>query len=92
MCAIIGFTKRTISRGLALEGFNKTLSRGPDMSRFVECGTGWLGFHRLAIMDLGANGMQPFRLDGDMCVCNGEPVSYTHLDVYKRQTLYRDPV
>ena len=72
MCAIIGFTKRTISRGLALEGFNKTLSRGPDMSRFVECGTGWLGFHRLAIMDLGANGMQPFRLDGDMCVCNGE--------------------
>ena len=71
MCAIIGFTKRTISRGLALEGFNKTLSRGPYMSRFVECGTGWLGFHRLAIMGLGANGMQPFRLDGEMCVCIG---------------------
>ena len=42
------------------------------MSSFVECGKGWLGFHRLAIMGLNANGMQPFRLDGDMCVCNGE--------------------
>ena len=42
------------------------------MSRFVECGKGWLGFHRLAIMGLSPNGMQPFRLDGDMCVCNGE--------------------
>ena len=72
MCAIIGFTRRTVSRGLALEGFNRTLSRGPDMSSFVECGKGWLGFHRLAIMGLNANGMQPFRLDGDMCVCNGE--------------------
>ena len=72
MCGIIGFTRRTISRGLALEGFNRTLSRGPDMSQFVECGKGWLGFHRLAIMGLNANGMQPFRLDGDMCVCNGE--------------------
>ena len=72
MCAIIGFTRRTVSRGLAVEGFNRTLSRGPDMSRFVECGKGWLGFHRLAIMGLSPNGMQPFRLDGDMCVCNGE--------------------
>lgn len=72
MCAIIGFTRRTISRALAVEGFSRTLSRGPDMSRFTECGQGWLGFHRLAIMGLNANGMQPFRLDNDMCVCNGE--------------------
>ena len=59
-------------RALAVEGFSETLSRGPDMSRFTECGPGWLGFHRLAIMGLDASGMQPFRLDGDMCVCNGE--------------------
>ena len=72
MCAIFGFTRRTVSRALAVESFMRTLSRGPDMSRFVECGPGWLGFHRLAIMGLNANGMQPFRLDGDMCVCNGE--------------------
>ena len=72
MCAIIGFTRRTISRALAVEGFSRTLSRGPDMSRFAECGRGWLGFHRLAIMGLSPEGMQPFRLDGDMCVCNGE--------------------
>ena len=72
MCAIFGFTRRTVSRALAVEGFMRTLSRGPDMSRFTECGPGWLGFHRLAIMGLNANGMQPFTLDGDMCVCNGE--------------------
>ena len=72
MCAIFGFTRRTVSAALAVEGFAQTLSRGPDMSRFTECGPGWLGFHRLAIMGLDASGMQPFRLGGDMCVCNGE--------------------
>ncbi len=72
MCAIIGFTRRAIPRALAEEGFSRTLSRGPDMSRFAECGGGWLGFHRLAIMGLSPEGMQPFSLDGDMCVCNGE--------------------
>ena len=31
-----------------------------------------LCFHRLAIMGLTEEGMQPFHLDGDMVVCNGE--------------------
>ena len=31
-----------------------------------------LGFHRLAIMGLDESGMQPFTLDGDYAVCNGE--------------------
>ena len=42
------------------------------MSRIEPAGEGCLCFHRLAIMGLHAEGMQPFSLDGDMCVCNGE--------------------
>ena len=40
MCSIIGFTRRSIPIELAMEGFNETVSRGPDMSRFVEAGEG----------------------------------------------------
>ncbi len=72
MCSIIGFSRRSIPLERALEGFDRTLSRGPDMSRFEEAGEGWLGFHRLAIMGLTPEGMQPFHLGEDMCVCNGE--------------------
>ncbi len=53
-------------------GFEKTHSRGPDESRIVEAGDGLLGFHRLAIMGLTPEGMQPFELDGSYVVCNGE--------------------
>ncbi len=72
MCSIIGFQRRSIPLELAMRGFEETISRGPDMSRFVEAGEGWLGFHRLAIMGLTPEGMQPFELDGNMVVCNGE--------------------
>ena len=52
--------------------FGRTVSRGPDMSRVERAGSGLLCFHRLAIMGVEESGMQPFRLGGDMCVCNGE--------------------
>ena len=54
------------------EGFDKTVSRGPDDSRIIDTGKGLLGFHRLAIMGLHPEGMQPFELDGSFVVCNGE--------------------
>ena len=54
------------------EGFERTISRGPDDSRVVNTGNGLLGFHRLAIMGLTPSGMQPFELDGSYVVCNGE--------------------
>ena len=72
MCGIFGFTKRSVGEDVARRGFDETISRGPDKTVFVEAGDGWLGFHRLAIMGLTPEGMQPFSLDGDMCVCNGE--------------------
>ena len=72
MCSIIGFTKKTLSPEEIAPYFDRTLSRGPDMTRFEETATGYLGFHRLAIMGLTPEGMQPFHLGGDMAVCNGE--------------------
>ena len=72
MCAIMGFTSKELEFEQLRACFDRTLSRGPDMSRIVETPSGYLGFHRLAIMGLNPQGMQPFELDGDYVVCNGE--------------------
>ena len=72
MCSIMGFTTDYFSPEEFRPFFDRTLSRGPDMSRVERAGSGWLCFHRLAIMGLHEEGMQPFHLNGDMCVCNGE--------------------
>ena len=72
MCSIMGFTKLTLGEERLREYFDRTRSRGPDMSRVESAGEGCLCFHRLAIMGLHEEGMQPFHLGGDMCVCNGE--------------------
>lgn len=72
MCSIMGFEKKEITKEELMPFFDRTVSRGPDMSRVVETPTGWLCFHRLAIMGLTPEGMQPFQLGGDYLVCNGE--------------------
>lgn len=61
------------------KGFDKTISRGPDDSRIINTGNGLLGFHRLAIMGLTPEGMQPFELDGSYTVCNGEIYGFDKL-------------
>ena len=72
MCSIMGLSVKAEDEAKFLECFERTASRGPDMSRIMDAGKGVLAFHRLAIMGLHEEGMQPFELDGDMCVCNGE--------------------
>ena len=72
MCSIIGFCDARCDIGAFSEGFYKTKSRGPDDTRVIDTGKGLLGFHRLSIMGLHPEGMQPFRLGGDAVVCNGE--------------------
>ncbi|MCR5674591.1 MAG: asparagine synthase B [Lachnospiraceae bacterium] len=79
MCSIMGLTDRSIDRGTLREYLDRTISRGPDMSRVAEAGDGWLCFHRLAIMGLTEEGMQPFSADGDMVVCNGEIYGFREL-------------
>lgn len=72
MCSIMTASKKAISYDKFAEGFSKTVSRGPDMSRIEEAGDFFFGFHRLSIMGLNEEGMQPFRLNENVSVCNGE--------------------
>ena len=72
MCSIIGYCGKPVDMAAFQAGFERTLSRGPDDSRLVDVGQGILGFHRLSIMGLHPEGMQPFTLDGSYVVCNGE--------------------
>ena len=72
MCSIMGYCGSGAALDKFKEGFDQTISRGPDDSRIVDTGKGYLGFHRLAIMGLTPSGMQPFELDGSYIVCNGE--------------------
>ncbi len=71
MCSIMGLEKlQDFEKVMAC--FERTISRGPDMSRTLAVGDGILCFHRLAIMGLEESGMQPFTYEGDAVVCNGE--------------------
>ena len=72
MCSIMGFTSKKRSVSEIRPFFGRTVSRGPDMSRIDETPSGYLCFHRLSIMGLHPEGMQPFHLGKDACVCNGE--------------------
>ncbi|MBR0307829.1 MAG: asparagine synthase B [Mogibacterium sp.] len=71
MCTIMS-CGRSVSLPDFKEAFARTKYRGPDDTHIIETGGGLMGFHRLAIMGLTPDGMQPFELDGSYIVCNGE--------------------
>ena len=79
MCSIMGFCDRGVTVSEFKRFFDRTISRGPDDSRIIDTGKGLLGFHRLAIMGLQPEGMQPFELDGSYVVCNGEVYCFPRL-------------
>lgn len=79
MCSIMGYCGVSADLQKFKKGFDKTISRGPDDSRIINTGNGLLGFHRLAIMGLTPDGMQPFELDGSYTVCNGEIYGFDKL-------------
>ena len=72
MCSIFTLLSKDVPYDTMKKCFDETKSRGPDMSRLIEIPRGWMGFHRLAIMGLDEKGMQPFEMNGDYAVCNGE--------------------
>ena len=79
MCSIIGYCGKPTDMTAFQAGFAKTISRGPDDSRVIDVGQGILGFHRLSIMGLHPEGMQPFGLNGSWVVCNGEIYGFEKL-------------
>ena len=72
MCSVFGFCGEVEDKAAVESAFYTTKSRGPDDSRIIEVKNGLLGFHRLSIMGLHDEGMQPFELNGCLAVCNGE--------------------
>lgn len=72
MCSIMGYKGSSLKLDDLKKHFDKTTSRGPDMQRINRYGDTILGFERLAIMGLTEEGMQPFELDKNAIVCNGE--------------------
>ena len=88
MCSIMGYCSDGAAFELFKKGFDKTVSRGPDGSKIIDTGNGLLGFHRLAIMGLHPEGMQPFELDGSYVVCNGEIYGFDKLKSELKQKGY----
>ncbi|MBR1824525.1 MAG: asparagine synthase B [Ruminococcus sp.] len=72
MCTIMCYCRCESGMEKVMKGLEATVSRGPDDCRIIELSDGVMGFQRLAIMGLTADGMQPFELDGNYIVCNGE--------------------
>ncbi|MBQ9663719.1 MAG: asparagine synthase B [Oscillospiraceae bacterium] len=72
MCCVMGFLSDLYSPEQIRPYFDRTKSRGPDDTRIERAGKGLLCFHRLAIMGLHDEGMQPFSLGKSKVVCNGE--------------------
>ncbi len=72
MCSIMGYLGTDISKEEFKAHFDRTISRGPDMTRIVDVTGAIMGFERLSIMGLSEEGMQPFNLNGNTLVCNGE--------------------
>ncbi len=72
MCSIMAASDRDFTREEFVRHFDRTISRGPDMTRVISHRGYTLGFHRLSIMGIGESGMQPFALGDDRIICNGE--------------------
>ena len=79
MCTIMAYCG--VSGGIEKveDGLKSTISRGPDDQRITEVDGGVLGFQRLSIMGLTPEGMQPFKLDDDYVICNGEIYGFRKL-------------
>ena len=89
MCSIMCYCADDVDRATFMEGFERTVSRGPDATRVIDTGCGLMGFHRLSIMGLTSWGMQPFELGGSYAVCNGELYGFRALRAELEEAGYR---
>ena len=79
MCSIMGYKGGSVAYDKFKQHFDRTISRGPDMQRIIQYSDITLGFERLAIMGLTEEGMQPFELNDNALVCNGEIYGFRKL-------------
>jgi len=81
MCGFTVYTGK--DKGIRLNvasEYEKVKYRGPDNSVSIDFGDkGWMGFHRLKIMDVSDQGNQPMHYGKIHMVCNGEIYNYKQL-------------
>ena len=86
MCGIVGFidpNAQTPHPESVLMKMRESIShRGPDQAGLWSDGPAYLGHRRLAIVDPGPSGQQPFVEDGIVAVANGE--IYNHQALRER--------
>ncbi|MCF8225264.1 MAG: asparagine synthase B [Bacteroidales bacterium] len=88
MCGFAVYTgSDKMTRLKAVSEFQKIKYRGPDNSQYADFDeSGWMGFHRLKIMDVSDDGNQPMRNNNIHLVCNGEVYNYPELKNDYRST------
>ncbi len=81
MCGILAVLCNSFPKALqTIINNSKYLSqRGPDMFTEIINSNGIYIFHRLSINDLSRNGMQPFKSDNMLMMCNGQIYNYKQL-------------
>ncbi len=72
MCSILAYLGQPAQQSDLCTMLRRTILRGPDDSRLLPVANGYMGFNRLSIMGPAPSGMQPFTLNGNALVCNGE--------------------
>jgi asparagine synthase (glutamine-hydrolysing) len=81
MCGFTVYTGRDKKLRLKVPyEFGKVKYRGPDNTHSEDFGEyGWMGFHRLKIIDISDRGNQPLVYKNIHLVCNGEIYNYPEL-------------
>ena len=82
MCGLLFVSEKTIEKDLFIHSFDKISHRGPDARNIQHIPeVGFMGFHRLAVMDLSKKGNQPFHNKNHQIhlMCNGEIYNFKQL-------------
>jgi len=79
MCGFVFSNDKKIKKEDFSNSLKSIFHRGPDDVELVETKNSYLGFSRLAIMDLSHAGDQPFKHNDIFYMCNGEIYNYKKL-------------
>lgn len=80
MCGFVFSSDKAVTKEEFKKGLDLIFHRGPDDVELVETASAWMGFSRLAIMDLSHDGDQPFMYNDTYYMCNGEIYNYRELE------------
>lgn len=89
MCGFVFYSGKDLAKEKFMQALEKIDHRGPDDTEVVQVNNMWMGFKRLAIMDLTHAGDQPFSHKGSWVVCNGEIYNYKQLEKTFNQFHYQ---